>query len=79
MFPALSVIVREALRAPPAVGVKVTKMLQLPLAANDAPQVVVDEKSPALLPPNAMLAMESATDPEFESVTVCVALLVPTF
>ena len=43
---ALSVMVKEPLREPLAVGVKVTLRVQLALAARLAPQVLVWEKSP---------------------------------
>jgi hypothetical protein len=43
---ALSVMVKEPLREPLAVGVKVTLRLQLALAARLEPQVLVWEKSP---------------------------------
>ena len=42
---ALSVMVKEPLREPLAVGVKVTLRVQLALAARLAPQVLVWEKS----------------------------------
>jgi hypothetical protein len=54
---ASSVITREALRAPRAVGVKLTLAVQLAPAAKVAPQVVVREKSPGFVPPIATLAM----------------------
>jgi hypothetical protein len=43
---ALSVMVKEPLREPLAVGVKVTLRVQLVLAARLEPQVLVWEKSP---------------------------------
>ena len=43
---ALSVMVKEPLREPLAVGVKVTLRVQLALAARLEPQVLVWEKSP---------------------------------
>lgn len=63
------------LRAPAAVGVKVTLMVQLAAAARVAPQVVVLAKSP-LMP---MLAMFSVAPPLLVRVTVCAALVLPTF
>ena len=50
---ALSVMVKEPLREPLAVGVKVTLRVQLALAARLEPQVLVWEKSPL----TAMLVM----------------------
>jgi hypothetical protein len=46
---ALSVMVKEPLREPLAVGVKVTLRVQLALAARLAPQVLVWEKSPLVV------------------------------
>ena len=43
---ALSAMVKEPLREPLTVGVKVTLRVQLPLAARLEPQVLVWEKSP---------------------------------
>jgi hypothetical protein len=46
---ALSVMVKEPLLEPPAVGVKVTLRVQLALAARLEPQVLVWEKSPLVV------------------------------
>jgi hypothetical protein len=74
----LSVIVTAALRAPVAVGVNVTLILQLAPAARLVPQVFVWLKSPLFVPVMAMLVMPSAAVPVLERVTACAALLVLT-
>jgi hypothetical protein len=61
-----------------AVGVKVTVMVQVPLAGT-LEQLLVWEKSPGLAPVSATSVTESAwPDALLVSVTVCGALLVPT-
>src|SRR5437016_9496166 len=76
---ALSVTVKDAERAPVAVGVNVTLMVQLELAASELPQLFVCAKSPLLVPVTAMLEILNAVPPEFVSVTGSAALVVPTF
>ena len=71
---ALSVTVIAPVRAPAAVGVKITEMLQVAAAATDAPQVLVWLKSPLA----AMLVIESVAVPVLVSVTTWAALEVPT-
>src|SRR6266699_4813635 len=69
---ALSVTVRIALREPVAAGVKVTLMVQVPLAARVEGlrgQLLVCPKSPGLVPVKPMLVMVSAVTVGFESVT----------
>ena len=61
----LSVTVSVPLRAPEAVGVKVTLITQLPLAASEPPQLLVSAKSPV----TAILLMVSAAAPVLLSVT----------
>lgn len=76
---ALSVKVRVALRAPVAVGLNVTVIVQLADAARDAPQVVpVSGKSPASVPVTAMLVIVIAVVPTFFSVTIFAVLVTPT-
>jgi hypothetical protein len=53
----LSVMVNEAVRVPGAVGANVTLMVQVPPAATELPQVLVSEKSPALVPATWMPVM----------------------
>ena len=65
---ALSVRVTEALRAPLAVGLNVTLIEQLAPAARVAPQVVVSEKSPLLVPVMAMLVRFIVPVPVLETV-----------
>ena len=75
----LSAIVTAPVRAPVAVGLKVMLIAQLAVAANvagDNGQVVVWEKSPALVPVTAMLVTVSAPGPLFVSVVLCAALVV---
>ena len=69
----MSVIVTVPVRAPAAVGVKVTEIVQFAPAATLAPQVLVCEKSPDA----AIEVMVRAAVPELVSVTVCAALVVP--
>ena len=52
-------------------------MLQLAAAANELPQVVVREKSPALVPVIAIAVIVNVTVPVFLRVTVFAALVVP--
>ena len=75
---ALSVIARLAVRVPSAVGRKVTLMMQVALAASVVPQVVVREKSPALVPVKPMLLMVMLPVPVLRRVTVEALLLVLT-
>src|SRR2546428_429311 len=69
---ALSVTVNVALREPVTVGVKVTLMVQVPLAARVEGlrgQLLVCPKSPLLEPVKAMLVMLSAELVPFSSAT----------
>jgi hypothetical protein len=63
---ALSVIVTAPVLVPVAVGLKVTLMVQLALAATLEPQVLVWEKSPLVL----MLEMLRVVLPVFVRVTL---------
>jgi len=76
---ALSVILTLAERAPVAVGLNVTLIVQFAFAARLAGQVLVSVKSLAFAPAIVMLVIVSAALPEFVSVTACGALDVPTF
>ena len=67
---ALSVMLTEAERLPLAVGVKVTLIVQLLLAATELPQVLVWAKSLALAPVIARLVMLKAAVPVLLRVTV---------
>jgi len=74
---ALSVIVTAAPRAPAAVGVNVTLMVQFPLfAATELPQVFVCAKSPLFAPVTPMLVILRAAFPVLVSVTDCDPLVV---
>jgi hypothetical protein len=74
---ALSLIETLALSLPLPVGLKVTLMLQLALAARLAGQVLVSAKSPALVPVTPMLLMLRDAFPLLVRVTVWAALVVP--
>ena len=76
--PPSSLNITEALRAPVAVGLKVTLTVQLSPAPKVLPQVVVSEKSPAFVPAIAISQMCIVALPAFSSVIVMGALLVPT-
>ena len=66
---ALSVTVSVAERVPPAVGVNVTLMVQLELAASEVPQLFVCAKSPLLVPVMAILEIFNGPLPELVSIT----------
>ena len=74
--PELSVIVNVLLRAPLALGVNVTEIVQVPLTASEVPQLLVATNS---VPLAAILAIVSAAEPVLLKVTVLVPLVVPTF
>jgi hypothetical protein len=69
---------RVALRFPPALGVKVTLMVQLPAAATPAMQLLVWPKSPLFAPVMMILEIVKATVPGFEIITGWEALCVLT-
>lgn len=73
----MSVIPRVAVLVPVAVGLNVTLMVQFAPAATELPQLLVCEKSPALVPEIAMLEICSVAVPEFVRVSDLV-LEVPT-
>jgi hypothetical protein len=73
LLEAASVMVNVPGRAPLAVGVKVTLMVQLELGATLAPQLLVCAKSPLACIPLTLIAM----GPAFDRVTGCEALAVP--
>ncbi len=75
---ALSLTVTLAVRMPDAVGAKIVLMEQDAPAATDAPQLLVCEKSPGLVPPSVMLLMVSTAPPVLVSTTTPAALDVPT-
>lgn len=70
----LSEMLRLPVRVPPAVGLNVTKIVQLAPAFKVVPQVLVWEKSP----PAEILEMVSDALPVLVSETVCAVLLTPT-
>ena len=71
---ALSVTVMAPVRDPPAVGLKITEIVQVADAATDAPQVLVWLKSPLA----AMLVIASVAVPVLVSVTTWAVLDAPT-
>ncbi len=78
---ALSAIEMLAVRLPVAVGVKVALMLQLALTASVlglSGHVLLELKSPALVPLRVMLLMVSGAVPVLVRVTDCVPLVVLT-
>jgi hypothetical protein len=74
LFEALSAIVSAPVRGPAAVGVKVTLTVQLELAATLVPQLLACAKSPLA----CTALMEIEVVPEFDKVTGCEMLVVPT-
>jgi hypothetical protein len=75
---ALSEIFNVDDRLPVLVGVKITLIVQLALAAMDAGQVLLCEKSPELPVEILMLVTDSVAFPVFVSVTTCALLPMPT-
>src|SRR2546421_40767 len=78
---ALSVTVNVALREPVAVGVKVTLMVQVPLAARVEGlrgQLLVCPKSPGMVPGKSIIVLVNAVPVGLERVTAWAALVVPT-
>src|SRR5438093_13717308 len=74
LLAALSLRVTIPVRVPPAVGLKLTLTVQLPLEVSVAPQVLVSAKSPLIL----RLLMFRVTLPVFLTVIVCATLWDPT-
>ena len=69
LAPALSTMESDALRAPVAVGVKVTEIVQFFLGGTDGVQVLVSAKSLALVPVIPML-VNVMVDPPLTFVSV---------
>jgi hypothetical protein len=63
LFPALSEIAIAALREPTTVGVKFTRMVQLPPTAMDAGQLLLWKKSPVFAPVIPMPKIPRAAEP----------------
>ncbi len=79
VLPALSLMVNVALRAPAAVGPKVTEIEQVPDTAMLPVQVLAEiAKSSGLVPVMETPEIVSAPVPPLVSVTVCAELVVPT-
>jgi hypothetical protein len=76
---ALSIMLTEAARLPIAAGVNLTLIVQLALAANELPQVLVTVKSLEFVPVAAMLVMVKLAFPVLVRVTDCAVLVVPRF
>ena len=75
----MSLISSVAERDPSALGVNVTRTVQLWLPARLAPQLFVSAKSPALVPLIEMPEIEIATLPVFVTVMGTAVLVFPTF
>jgi hypothetical protein len=75
---ALSVTVIVAEKVAAEAGANAAVMVQLALAASEAPQVELSVKSAALVPPRTMPLMVNAAFPVLVSVAVCVAEVWPT-
>ena len=77
--PALSATDTVALRAPVAVGIKVTVMMQLCFGSTDVPQLLVCAKSVGFVPVMVRLVMVTVLPPlSLVRVIACEALVVPT-
>lgn len=72
----LSVMVKEAVLLPEAVGVNVTLNVQLAPDASVLPHVVVSAKSPGLAPVNVVPVIDRAAFPVLFNVTVWATLVV---
>jgi len=75
---ALSVMLSEAARLPAAEGVNSTAIVQLAPALTELPQVLVWEKSPALVPVKARLVILTLVLPVLVRVTACDELVTST-
>jgi hypothetical protein len=75
----LSAMLTAAVRVPVAVGVNVTLIVQLPPTASEPLHVVVSAKSPTLAPIRLMRVIVKLAVPVLVTVTLCTALVVPTF
>ena len=73
----LLLTVRFAARAPVAVGLNVTLMVQFAAPASVAGHALVWAKSPGFAPARPMLVMVKAAVPVLDRVTICAALVVP--
>ena len=72
-------MVTAAWRAPVAEGVNVTVTVQLPFGSSPPPQLLVSEKSAALVPVTVMCDSLMGTTPISAIVKVWAELVVPTF
>lgn len=75
----LSITVTSAVGAPAAPGVKCPWIAQLPPAATLVPQLFAKTNDEASVPVPAMLVNTSVAPPVLVNVTLCDALVVPTF
>jgi hypothetical protein len=75
---ALSATETNAERGPAAVGLKVTLIVQVELAASELPQLLERVKSLELVPDKEMLMILSVAFPEFVTETVWAELVEPT-
>jgi len=74
LFVELSVIVRVAAKGPETSGEKVTLIVQFPLLATDAPQLLVCEKSPPSVPVKSMLVKVTGLPDVLVRITACEVL-----
>ena len=79
LLAALSLTPKAALRAPLALGLNLTLIVQLAPTANELPQLWVCEKSPALVPVIAIPLIVNVVVPTFVNVTGLAAVVIPTF
>ena len=75
----MSAIESAAVTLPVAFGANVILTAQLAPAAIDVPQVLVSAKFFAAVPVTAIFLTVNVAAPSFVIVTVCAALVVPTF
>jgi len=75
---ALSARFMVAVRVPTAVGMNVTLIVHVPLAATELPQVLVTAKSPGFVPVVVMPVIDKLVLPVLVKVTDCALLATPT-
>jgi len=72
-------MVNDPVSAPVTVGVNPAYTVQVAPAVSVAPQVLRARNDVGLVPPNVMESSSTTAVPEFVSVTICIAELLPTF
>ena len=76
LSPALSVVLTDPCTGPAAVGANFTLIVQVPPGGTSAAQVFVCVKTPGVVATDTPV---SAAVPTFVNVTLCAALVLPTF